>query len=141
MSLKLFGCSFTNWIYPTWADFVKLHYEIDVEIYGRPAIGNDVLKRLIFTKTTKNDHVIVMFAGNDRLDHGIDMHFDKNKVPHHLENKYWGNSFAFRDQVFVQMNDSGPDFKKHFSLFHALYKQVEVVLDIQNYGKANHQNR
>jgi hypothetical protein len=71
MSLKLFGCSFTNWIYPTWADFVKLHYEIDVEIYGRPAIGNDVLKRLIFTKTTKNDHVIVMFAGNDRLDHGI----------------------------------------------------------------------
>jgi len=137
MSLKLFGCSFTNWIYPTWADFIKLHYDVEVKIYGRPAIGNDVLKRLLFTKTTDMDHVIVMFTGNDRLDHGIDINFDRNRMPHHIENKHWGNSFAFRDQIFTQLNNSGLDFKKHFSLFHALYKQTEVIVDLQNYAKAN----
>ena len=137
MALKLFGCSFTNWVYPTWADFVKLHYDVDVELYGRPGVGNEVFKRFLLTETTDKDHAIVMFTGNDRLDQGVDIHSDQTKMPHHLENKSWTNNFIFRDQLFAQLNLSGTDFKKHFSLFHALYKQVEVMIDLQTHAKAN----
>ena len=137
MTLRLIGCSFTNWIYPTWADFCKLHYDYDIKIYGRPGLGNDAFKRLFLTKVKKNDHVILMWSGNDRLDHGIDIKYNQDRMPHYLKNSLWSNSFAFRDQMFVPLNTDGIDHKKHFSLFHALYKQAEVIVDVQNHALSN----
>jgi len=137
MTMKLFGCSFTNWIYPTWADFVKIHYDHDVKIYGRPGMGNDVFKRLLLLEVTEQDHAIVMLSGNDRIDHAVEGKDDINKLPHYFENKSWTHSFPYKDQCFVQLNSSGVDFKKHFSLFHALYKQAEVIVDMQKHAKAD----
>ncbi len=134
--IKLFGCSFTNWIYPTWADFVKIHYKNDVEIYGRPGLGNDVFKRLLLTEVVGQDHVIVMLSGNDRIDHAVEGKDNIDKLPYYLKNESWTHSFPHKDQCFVQLNSSGVDFKKHFSLFHALYKQAEGIVDMQNHSKA-----
>lgn len=137
MTLKLFGCSFTNWIYPTWADFVKLHYNINVELYGRPGPGNQGFKKLLMMHADPNDHVIVMLSGNDRLDHGIDIQFFRNKLTHYIKDPGWVTMFACQDTMFVPMNETGYDFTKHFSLFHAMYTQAENIVDMQNYCRAN----
>jgi hypothetical protein len=138
MTLKLFGCSFTNWVFPTWADFVKLHYDIDVKIYGRPSLGNDALKRLLLTKTQNGDHALLMWTGNDRLDHAIDIQYSHNTLKYPAQkNPHWSQTFAYKDQVFVPLSTPGINFKDHFSLFHALYKQAEVIVDVQNYFRSN----
>ena len=137
MTIKLFGCSFTNWIYPSWADFIKLHYDTDVEVYGRPGLGNQSFKKLIMMHARANDHVIVMFSGNDRLDHGVDIQFSRGGLKYYLENQLWTTMFVNQDTMFVPINQSGYEFTKHFSLFHALYTQAENIVDIQNHCKAN----
>ena len=136
MTLKLFGCSFTNWIYPTWADFVKLHYDIDVELYGKPGHGNQSFKKLLMMHANPNDHVIVMLSGNDRLDHGIDIQFVKSKLNYYFDDPQWANLFCCQDTMFVPINETSYDFTKHFSLFHALYTQAENIVDMQNYCRA-----
>lgn len=133
MTLKLFGCSFTNWVYPTWADFVKLHYDTDVEIYGRPGQGNQGFKKLLMMHADKGNHIIVMFSGNDRLEHGIDIQFSKSKLKYYIPDPLWSNTFVSQDTMFVPINETKYDFTKHFSLFHALYTQAENIVDIQNY--------
>lgn len=133
MTLKLFGCSFTNWIYPTWADFVKLHYDTDVEIYGRPGPGNQGFKKLLMLYAVPGDHAIVMLSGNDRLDHGIDIQFVKSKLKYYFDDPQWANMFVNQDTMFVPINETSYDFTKHFSLFHALYTQAENIVDMQNY--------
>ncbi len=128
--IKLFGCSFTQWIYPTWADFVKLHYKCPVNIYGRPGMGNQSIKKMIMLHAKSGDHVIPMYSGNDRHEHGIDLEFSKNDIKRFIDNKFWTSGFAHEDKMFVIDENN-------YSLFHSLYTQAENIVDIQSYCKAN----
>ena len=39
------GCSFTQYSYPTWADFIAMHYDVDVINHALPGYGNDIIKK------------------------------------------------------------------------------------------------
>lgn len=72
--LFTFGCSFTNYFWPTWNSFLALSREWDeYENWGLKGIGNQaILERLIECIATKNltsnDTVIIQWAGVYRHD-------------------------------------------------------------------------
>lgn len=68
-----FGCSFTNWEYPTWADI--LGYELGVEFYnyGKSGAGNQYIFNTImqadsFYNFNENDLIIVEWTSVARED-------------------------------------------------------------------------
>lgn len=134
--IRLYGCSFTNWIYPTWADFVCAHYDADVIIYGKPGIGNQTIKKLITCTAEKNDTLIVMLSGSDRLEQGVDKEFLVNngfyRAKHPVTENFWLNNFKSTDLEFVPLKHNSLNFREDFSLFHALYTQCELIVDMQN---------
>ena len=70
--LFVFGCSFTNYVWPTWADLLSLEFDY-YENWGIPGIGNRaILERLtechIRNKLTKDDTVIVQWSSHLRND-------------------------------------------------------------------------
>lgn len=70
--LFTFGCSFTNYVWPTWADFVGTKFTT-YQNWGRAGAGNYyILSKLIecnrMEKITKDDVVMVMFTSSNRCD-------------------------------------------------------------------------
>lgn len=78
--LFTFGCSFTNYLWPTWADFVGSRFNV-FQNWGQPGAGNSyILGKMIecnqIEKLTKDDVVLVMFTSTNRFDYiGSDLHF------------------------------------------------------------------
>lgn len=71
--LFTFGCSFTNYYWPTWADFIGLKFK-HYENWGKPGAGNYYIASMVhecnhINKLTKDDTVIVMFTSIDRFDY------------------------------------------------------------------------
>lgn len=70
--LFTFGCSFTRYFYPTWADFIGMgfgHYEN----WGRAGAGNFYIASQLFechqvNKIQKEDTVLIMMSSIDRFD-------------------------------------------------------------------------
>lgn len=72
--LFTFGCSFTNWIYPTWADIVARNFDITLHNYGSGGNGNLCISTLLnqanlFYNFNEKDLVMVMWASMHRNDH------------------------------------------------------------------------
>jgi hypothetical protein len=70
--LFTFGCSFTNYIWPTWADFLSLSYN-EYHNYGKSGGGNQfifesLIEADITHKFTKNDTVVIMWSTYHRHD-------------------------------------------------------------------------
>ena len=71
-----FGCSFTEYIMPTWADILKLHFEnTSTEVYnfGRSGAGNYYIFNTIVEKSleynfTKDDLILIQWSGIFRED-------------------------------------------------------------------------
>jgi hypothetical protein len=67
-----FGCSFTKYVYPTWADIVSLHFD-EFKNYGKSGAGNFyIYHKLLETFYTDNicdlDTVFIMFSSSPRHD-------------------------------------------------------------------------
>ena len=130
MTIHTIGCSFTNWVYPTWSDYIDFHYYSSVVNLGWPGAGNDIIKKHLYT-IDQSDHVIIMFSGYDRLTVGVDEGFISNK-PTIIKN------FNNEKQVFFKNNHPQQGFarSKHsgndYSLFHLIYNMLENILDCQN---------
>jgi hypothetical protein len=110
-----FGCSFTNYKWPTWADIIG--HDIPVyENWGEPGAGNHfIFNSFIEANTrytfTKDDLVIIMWSFSEREDRYL-----KNKWQHDtvdsIEKTYgtkWvkqfyqdGRSFLIRDLAYIQ---------------------------------------
>jgi len=72
MRLFTFGCSFTNYQWPTWANFISLGFE-KFQNWGQGGAGNYyIAHRLLecheLNKITKDDHVLIMFSDYNRYD-------------------------------------------------------------------------
>lgn len=70
--LFTFGCSFTRYIWPTWADIVGQSFEY-YENWGHCGAGNYIISSRvaecdIVNKLTKDDVVLVMFTSIPRID-------------------------------------------------------------------------
>lgn len=72
MRLFTFGCSFTKYYYPTWADMLGLSFEEHYN-YGIPGIGNRAIMERVMEahaahNIRKEDVVIVQWTGHFRHD-------------------------------------------------------------------------
>lgn len=70
--LFTFGCSFTNWVWPTWADILGKEFKF-YENWGRPGSGNQYIFNSLLEcnqrhKFTQQDHIIIMWSTVDRED-------------------------------------------------------------------------
>lgn len=73
--LFTFGCSFTNYAWPTWADFLGLEFE-SFENWGVPGIGNvgisnRVAECFLKNNITPDDTVIIQWTGHLRHDYHL----------------------------------------------------------------------
>lgn len=74
--LFTFGCSFTNWIWPTWANILGKEFEY-FENWARPGSGNQYIFNSLLEccqrhTFTKKDHIIIMWSGIDREDRYVE---------------------------------------------------------------------
>ncbi len=74
--LFAFGCSFTNWIWPTWADIIAPYFD-EYYNYGYSGRGNWYIYNMLLNadktyKFTKDDTVIVQWSEWTRVDELID---------------------------------------------------------------------
>jgi|TARA_B100000035_G_C20976004_1_gene543188 hypothetical protein len=163
MAIHTIGCSFTNYIYPTWADYIQNYYSADLVNLGYPAQGNDTIKKHLYT-IDDSDHVIIMFTSYDRITIGIDSKFLKQKKYYEknfdkmvsleknnffYQKKYWEkdldkilDSIKNTDQHFFRNDEpftsftpfyNVDGFDKLFSQFHKMYNFLENIYDCQNY--------
>lgn len=70
--LFTFGCSFTNYNYPTWADIIGFHYPI-YENWGKPSQGNSFILSSVIEADKRNnfnkdDDILILWSGIDRFD-------------------------------------------------------------------------
>jgi len=136
MIIHTIGCSFTNYIYPTWADYIDKHYDATVNNLGYPAQGNDTIKKHLYT-IDRSDHVVIMFSGYDRISVGVDKehlyhnnndHLTTEKIKSRKQN-FFRNDLPF--SAFVPVTSTIRD--KIFSKFHMIYNTLEIMYDCQNY--------
>lgn len=70
--LFTFGCSFTNYIWPTWSDIIGQDFEF-YENWGRPGAGNHYILNAVMECDSKNnftndDLVLIMWSNPERED-------------------------------------------------------------------------
>jgi len=68
LKLVVGGCSFTNYIWPTWADYASKHYT-EFSRAGRVGADNATIARGVIDTAKENDIVVVMWTGFDRWNH------------------------------------------------------------------------
>jgi hypothetical protein len=105
--LFTFGCSYTNYLWPTWADFIGTQYE-HYENWGQPGAGNYyIATRLLechqVNNITKDDVVLVMLSSFTRYDFITrDSAFitsgniySQTYIKDGFLEKYWSEEFGF----------------------------------------------
>jgi len=120
-----FGCSFTKWIWPTWADIVAYDLNLYYENWGLSGIGNVGISHRIFECDVKNnfskdDLILILWSSWNREDRINDSgwiaggnvfnnHFyDKNFVE-----KYWSltNDIVKNSTAMISINKSFGNIK------------------------------
>lgn len=59
------GCSFTQYCWPTWADYLGKHYRQHIQA-GMCGIDNATVARRIIEQAQPGDHVVIQWSGMDR---------------------------------------------------------------------------
>jgi hypothetical protein len=126
-----FGCSFTNYIWPTWADIIAQ----DIEVYqnwgqmgaGNHFIFNSVLECDARNKFTKNDLVIVMWSSierEDRYSNGKWLTAITEEDKKRLYGRQWVKSY-------------GDDYRSGLIRDMAFIKSTQTLLSAKNCDWAN----
>lgn len=138
-----FGCSFTNYIWPTWADLIGHNFGSNYFNYGRPGAGNvfifnSIIEANQIHRFTKDDLIIIQWSSTDREDRYIN---NKWVTPGCLINyqtddyikKYYSfKGFLIRDlatitSVVYMLKSIGCDYK--FLTLNNLKKPVRSYFD------------
>lgn len=95
--LFTFGCSFTKYLYPTWADFIGTQFET-YQNWGKGGAGNFFISSQLFecnqiNNINKDDTVLIMLSGYIRFDI-----IDRKSNFHTVGNMY---NQRFFDEDFV----------------------------------------
>lgn len=136
------GCSFTKWIYPTWADYIEKHYDVELHNLGYSASGNSIIKKKLYT-VEQSDHVFVMFSGHNRQVQGIDEAYirdniNDNEIKSNLLNDMRSDTRSwFRTLAPLSAFINKESITKHkTSQFQNYYQMLEDIYDCQNYLQA-----
>jgi hypothetical protein len=108
--LFVFGCSFTNYDWPTWADMLSLEFEY-FENWAMPGLGNRAIaERLaechLRNTITKDDVVIIQWSSHIRQDWYKDIfNTEENSTEGwavHYTSKYYIEHKAYIDKIFSE---------------------------------------
>ena len=136
--IRIYGSSYTKWVYPTWADLMKGYYDVPIRNYGVPGYSMQGLKRLVYTTAQQDDTVIVMWGNPSRMDYGVDLKFITERPEFAqsgggpvYENRWGINTFVHEDMLFAR--------RKHAdtSLFEKLNNSAECIVETQNFCEAH----
>ena len=133
------GCSFTNWIYPTWSDYIAEYTNLEVVNLAKCGQGNDAIKYNLYT-IDKSDHVFIMFSGYDRYSIGFDNKWLKQII--NQKEKTYKIKKIIRKDLYQYFKCSSPltgffpskyidDYV--FSIFHYYSNMLANIYDCQNY--------
>ena len=105
--LFTFGCSFTSYIWPTWADFVGLNFN-EYQNWANAGAGNYFIASRIYecdsvNKFTEDDTVLVMFSQyfrNDMIDKESNWVnagniYNQTLYGHDFVTKYWSEEHGY----------------------------------------------
>ena len=105
--LYTFGCSFTSYRYPTWADFVGQEFDV-YENWGKSGAGNFYIASQLYecnqiNKLTKDDHVLIMLSSFTRYDfiddtsyfHTPGNIYSQDYLDEKFKTKYWSQEYGF----------------------------------------------
>ena len=102
-----FGCSFTNWKWPTWNDYIGLNFDEYYSLGCGGADNKNILYRLLKAdrkyKFTSDDTIMVMFTSFNRLSY-VDKHYYINNigdlVQHNIKAHPIGKNYNFQTAVY-----------------------------------------
>ncbi len=102
-----FGCSFTNWKWPTWNDYIGLNFDEYYTLGCGGADNKNILYRLLKAdkkyKFTSDDTIIVMFTSFNRLSY-VDKYYYINNigdlVHHNIKLHPIGKNYNFQTAVY-----------------------------------------
>jgi hypothetical protein len=132
----MFGCSFTNYVWPTWADM--LAHQVDFPAYnlGKGGIGNvgilhELVKADIKYKYTDNDLIIIMWSHWSREDryfkNGWEAHGNVFSNPFYDSNfikKYWSwENDIIKNSTSIILANKAYNISDQFSILNYGEKQ------------------
>ena len=107
-----FGCSFTRWAWPTWADIIGISYPEQFYNYGQPGAGNMYIFNAIMEADqmhhfTKDDLIIVQWTSVSREDRYADNEWQAkgtivNHDPQFVRNYFDFKGFLIRDLAAIK---------------------------------------
>ena len=141
--VHVIGGSYTKWVYPTWADYIQKHYDVELHNLAYSGSSNSAHKKKLYT-IDESDHVFIMFSGHHRDIVGIDEEFiakyASGKETYNLllkalkyDNRSWFRTSS-PTTAFVNKYIFGIDWK--ISKFQECYQMLENIYDCQNYLQA-----
>lgn len=108
--LFVFGCSFTNWVWPTWADLLSFEFD-HYENWGTPSIGNRGISEKIAechakNNFSKNDTVIVQWSSHTRFDWYKDIfNKEENAIEGwnvHHDSEYYNKNRSLIEKIYSE---------------------------------------
>ncbi|MDC3304935.1 hypothetical protein OAV13_00270 [bacterium] len=144
--VHVIGSSYTKWVYPTWADYIQKHYDVEFYNLAYSSQGNSIMKKQLYT-VNKSDHVFIMFSGHHRSRiTGVDEEFlSKYAIRNVVEPTKTHLLNLLKDPVTCWFRTSHPItafVKSNFldeykpSKFQECYQMLEDIYDCQNYLQA-----
>ena len=137
-----FGCSFTNWHWPTWADIIAVQTDIPVYNGALYGIGNvGILHKIVEYDLTyafkKQDLILVMWTGWSRedryLDHQWTQHgniFNNDFYDQHFIKKYWSwENDIIKNASAILLANKSYRIASNYSAFE--YADAEIGKDIR----------
>lgn len=121
-----FGCSYTNYLWPTWADIIADDLEIEYHNFGQPGLGNvgiqaEVIRADLEHNFSKDDLIIIMWSHWNREDRFLSGRweargniFTNNYYDRKFIKKYWSfnNDIIKNSTAIISINKAYGDLIK-----------------------------
>lgn len=135
-----FGCSYTNYFYPTWADIIGNNFN-EYYNYGQAGAGNRyifnaVIEANVIHKFTKDDVIFIEWSGIERVDMYIN---DAWKVQLHHNKDYLLKWVHFKDKLMESLTYMTvvKDLFKLIGLEYTVLTLTNLDADIETFNKEN----
>lgn len=145
MRLFTFGCSYTMFLWPTWADIIATDLDIEYQNWGIPGLGNvGIQSQIAYAdmkyKLTKEDLVLILWTTWNREDRYIDRNwqaggsvFNNKFYDNQFINKYWSweNDIVKNSTAIHMTGKAYKDIIKHqasMTIFPSSYKNTDITM-------------
>ena len=145
MRLFTFGCSYTSYIWPTWADVIANDLDVEYYNYGFSGLGNQGIQSRIVEadmrhNLTSDDIVLIFWSSWSREDRFLDNHwatggsvFNNTFYDEDFINRYWSweNDIIKNSTAIHMTNKAYKDiikFQGSMTVFPTLHNNTDIIL-------------